>query len=328
MALYDGAIQNVIDAFSALPGIGQKGAQRIAFYLLSADEKQVEALAESVTDLRRKVRFCDICGNVCESRICPICADPRRDPRVLCVVQEPKDVMSIERTHEFHGLYHVLGGVINPMANVRPQDLRIVQLLRRLGPDGALTLDESVSGATPGPRPAHDAAAKADDALAAAGVGGAAGAPDAVVAAGAGAAATASSAATMAPAGGIYAGIAAQESAAHAASADATASRDATASTMDSTSAVDSAAAADPTTAAIEASAAPLPHMVVPPVEEVIIALDPDIEGEATTTYLSGLLAPFGITVSRLASGLPVGSDLEYADEMTLGRAIAGRRRV
>lgn len=316
MALYDGAIQNVIDAFSALPGIGQKGAQRIAFYLLSADEKQVEALAESVTDLRRKVRFCDICGNVCESRICPICADPRRDPRVLCVVQEPKDVMSIERTHEFHGLYHVLGGVINPMANVRPQDLRIVQLLRRLGPDGALTLDESVSGATPGLRPAHGAAAKADDALAAAGVGGAAGAPDAVVAAGAGAAATASSAATMAPAGGIYAGIAAQESAAHAASADATASRDATASTT------------DPTTSAIEASAAPLPHMVVPPVEEVIIALDPDIEGEATTTYLSGLLAPFGITVSRLASGLPVGSDLEYADEMTLGRAIAGRRRV
>ena len=319
MALYDGAIQNVIDAFSALPGIGQKGAQRIAFYLLSADEKQVEALAESVTDLRRKVRFCDICGNVCESRICPICADPRRDPRVLCVVQEPKDVMSIERTHEFHGLYHVLGGVINPMANVRPQDLRIVQLLRRLGPDGALTLDESVSGATPGPRPAHDAAASfsvtatADDASAAAG---AAGAP------------TAQSAATMAPTGGIYAGIAAQESAAHAASADATASRDATASTTDSTSAVDSATAADPTTAAIEASAAPLPHMVVPPVEEVIIALDPDIEGEATTTYLSGLLAPFGITVSRLASGLPVGSDLEYADEMTLGRAIAGRRRV
>lgn len=317
MALYDGAIQNVIDAFSALPGIGQKGAQRIAFYLLSADEKQVEALAESVTDLRRKVRFCDICGNVCESRICPICADPRRDPRVLCVVQEPKDVMSIERTHEFHGLYHVLGGVINPMANVRPQDLRIVQLLRRLGPDGALTLDESVSGATPGPRPAHDAAASlsgtatADDASGAAGAAGAAGAP------------TAQSAATMAPAGGIYAGIAAQESAAHAASDASAESGDATASES-----ADPATAADPTTAAIEASAAPLPHMVVPPVEEVIIALDPDIEGEATTTYLSGLLAPFGITVSRLASGLPVGSDLEYADEMTLGRAIAGRRRV
>lgn len=320
MALYDGAIQNVIDAFSALPGIGQKGAQRIAFYLLSADEKQVEALAESVTDLRRKVRFCDICGNVCESRICPICADPRRDPRVLCVVQEPKDVMSIERTHEFHGLYHVLGGVINPMANVRPQDLRIVQLLRRLGPDGALTLDESVSGATPGPRPAHDAAAKADDAPVAAGATGAT-----AGAGGAGAAGTASSAATMAPAGGIYAGIAAQESAAHAASADAAASGDATASTTDSATAADPTSA---TSAAAEASAAPLPHMVVPPVEEVIIALDPDIEGEATTTYLSGLLAPFGITVSRLASGLPVGSDLEYADEMTLGRAIAGRRRV
>lgn len=316
MALYDGAIQNVIDAFSALPGIGQKGAQRIAFYLLSADEKQVEALAESVTDLRRKVRFCDICGNVCESRICPICADPRRDPRVLCVVQEPKDVMSIERTHEFHGLYHVLGGVINPMANVRPQDLRIVQLLKRLGPDGALTLDESVSGAAPGLRPVHGAAASfsgtatADDASGAAGAAGAAGAP------------TAQSAATMAPAGGIYAGIAAQESAAHAASDASAESGDATAS-----EAADPATAADPTTVD-PASAAPLPHMVVPPVEEVIIALDPDIEGEATTTYLSGLLAPFGITVSRLASGLPVGSDLEYADEMTLGRAIAGRRRV
>lgn len=296
MALYDGAIQNVIDAFSSLPGIGQKGAQRIAFYLLQADSAQTDQLAKSIVDLKRLVRFCDICGNVCESSICPICADPRRDPTVLCVVQEPKDVMSIERTHEFHGLYHVLGGVINPMADVRPQDLRISQLLRRLGPHGALTVDETLAATQQADSVQADSVQQPD----------ADRQPEETQSSG-----------RSAPSGdqtlpqqnasashGIYATIAERESS----------QQNGQRNAADAIS-----------------NAAPVPLIGrddVPPVKEVIIALDPDIEGEATTTYLSGLLAPLGITVTRLASGLPVGSDLEYADEMTLARALAGRRRV
>ena len=198
MALaYDGAIQRLIDAFSKLPGIGPKGAQRIAFYILGSDEREAADLADAITEVKAKVKFCEVCGNVCEASPCPVCLDPRRDHSIICVVEEPKDVMSIERTREYHGLYHVLGGAINPMANVGPNDLNIAKLLERLG-DGSVT--------------------------------------------------------------------------------------------------------------------------------EVILALDPDIEGEATTTYLSRLLSQVGIKVTRLASGLPVGSDLEYADEITLGRALSGRR--
>ena len=198
MALaYDGAIQRLIDAFGNLPGIGPKGAQRIAFYLLSAPDDEARELAEAIEEVKAKVRFCDICGNVCETSPCPVCADPRRDRTTICVVEEPKDVMSIERTREYRGLYHVLGGAINPMANVGPSDLNIAKLLERL---------------------------KTDE------------------------------------------------------------------------------------------------------VKEIILALDPNIEGEATTTYLSRLLGPLGLKVTRLASGLPVGSDLEYADEITLGRALSGRR--
>ena len=296
MALYDGAIQNVIDAFSSLPGIGQKGAQRIAFYLLQADSAQTDQLAKSIVDLKRLVRFCDICGNVCESSICPICADPRRDPTVLCVVQEPKDVMSIERTHEFHGLYHVLGGVINPMADVRPQDLRISQLLRRLGPHGALTVDETLAATQQADSPQVDSVQQPD----------ADRQPEDTQSSG-----------QSAPNGdqtlpqqsasvshGIYATIAEREASQQGGQRN----------------------AADAMSAA--ATVPLIGRDDVPPVKEVIIALDPDIEGEATTTYLSGLLAPLGITVTRLASGLPVGSDLEYADEMTMARALAGRRRV
>lgn len=198
MALaYDGAIQRLIDAFSKLPGIGPKGAQRIAFYILGSDEHEAADLADAITEVKAKVKFCEVCGNVCEASPCPVCLDPRRDHSIICVVEEPKDVMSIERTREYHGLYHVLGGAINPMANVGPNDLNIAKLLERLG-DGSVT--------------------------------------------------------------------------------------------------------------------------------EVILALDPNIEGEATTTYLSRLLSQVGIKVTRLASGLPVGSDLEYADEITLGRALSGRR--
>ena len=198
MALaYDGAIQRLIDAFSKLPGIGPKGAQRIAFYILGSDEREAVDLADAITEVKAKVKFCEVCGNVCEASPCPVCLDPRRDHSIICVVEEPKDVMSIERTREYHGLYHVLGGAINPMANMGPNDLNIAKLLERLG-DGSVT--------------------------------------------------------------------------------------------------------------------------------EVILALDPNIEGEATTTYLSRLLSQVGIKVTRLASGLPVGSDLEYADEITLGRALSGRR--
>ncbi|KFI44802.1 DNA replication and repair protein RecR [Bifidobacterium bohemicum] len=200
MALaYDGAIQRLIDAFAGLPGIGPKGAQRIAFYLLSAGTDEVQNLSEAIAEVKLKVRFCEICGNICETSPCPICVDPRRDHSVICVVEEPKDVMSIERTREFRGVYHVLGGAINPMANVGPGDLAIAQLLERL---------------------------KSDE------------------------------------------------------------------------------------------------------VKEIILALDPNIEGEATVTYLGRLLSPLGLKVTRLASGLPVGSDLEYADEITLGRALSGRREV
>lgn len=199
MSSYDGAIGRVIDAFSKLPGIGPKGAQRIAFYILSSSDVQTQDLIDAISDLRENVRFCEICGNVCEQSPCVICQDPRRDHTKICVVEEPKDIMSIERTHEYAGVYHVLGGAINPMANIGPADLKITQLLERL---------KDVQ------------------------------------------------------------------------------------------------------------------------VKEVILALDPNIEGEATVTYLARLLEPLDISITRLASGLPVGGDLEYADEITLGRAFAGRQEV
>ncbi|WP_061961166.1 recombination mediator RecR [Demequina flava] len=197
--MYDGAVQDLIDELGHLPGVGPKSAQRIAFYLLAADGADVKRLADSITTVKEKVRFCDTCGNVAESEQCRICADPRRAEDLLCVVEEPKDVVVIERTREYRGRYHVLGGAIDPMNGVGPDDLRIRELLTRLS-DGA--------------------------------------------------------------------------------------------------------------------------------VQEIIIATDPNIEGEATATYLTRMLAPMGIKVSRLASGLPVGGDLEYADEVTLGRAFEGRRTV
>ena len=197
--MYEGVVQDVIDALSRLPGIGPKGAQRIAFHLLKADAEEVTALAGALIALREKVRFCEVCGNVAEEQTCSICRDPRRDPSQLCVVEESKDVVAIERTREFRGRYHVLGGAISPMDGVGPDDLRLSELMARLS-----------SGE----------------------------------------------------------------------------------------------------------------------VAEIIIATDPNVEGEATATYLIRTLSPLGITVSRLASGLPVGGDLEYADEVTLGRAFEGRRTV
>lgn len=195
--MYEGAVQDLIDELGRLPGVGPKSAQRIAFHLLSADPADVRRLADALIEVKARVRFCDVCGNVAQEEQCRICRDPRRSPTVICVVEEAKDVVAIERTREFRGKYHVLGGAINPIAGVGPDDLRIAQLMRRLA-NGTVT--------------------------------------------------------------------------------------------------------------------------------EVILATDPNVEGEATSTYLARLLLPMGLTVSRLASGLPVGGDLEYADEVTLGRAFEGRR--
>ena len=195
--MYEGAVQDLIDELGRLPGVGPKSAQRIAFHLLATDNQDVKRLVDALTEVKLRVQFCGLCGNVAEAERCRICLDPRRSDDVICVVEEPKDVVAIERTREFRGRYHVLGGAINPIENVGPDDLRISELMARLA-DGT--------------------------------------------------------------------------------------------------------------------------------VQEVILATDPNVEGEATAAYLSRLMAHMGITVSRLASGLPVGGDLEYADEVTLGRAFEGRR--
>lgn len=197
--MYDGIVQDLIDEFGRLPGIGPKSAQRIAFHILQTQNFDVSRLAELLSEVREKVRFCEVCGNITEQERCSICRDPRRDSSLICVVEEPKDVVAIERTRQFRGLYHVLGGAISPIDGIGPDDLAIPALMRRVGE--------------------------------------------------------------------------------------------------------------------IE-------------VREVIIATDPNLEGEATAAYLSRLLTAIEIPVSRLASGLPVGGDLEFADEVTLGRAFEGRRRV
>jgi recombination protein RecR len=197
--VYEGAVQDLIDELGRLPGVGPKSAQRIAFHLLQADAEDVTRLVTALTEVKARVRFCEVCGNVAQAERCRICADPRRDQTSICVVEEPKDVVAIERTREFRGTYHVLGGAISPIDGIGPDDLRVRELMTRLA-----------SGE----------------------------------------------------------------------------------------------------------------------VQEVIIATDPNLEGEATATYLSRLLRDVGVTVTRLASGLPVGGDLEYADEVTLGRAFEGRRRV
>ncbi|MGO4238080.1 recombination mediator RecR [Pseudarthrobacter sp. fls2-241-R2A-127] len=195
--MYEGAVQELIDELGRLPGVGPKSAQRLAFHILEADPQDMKRLVEAITTVKERVKFCTVCGNVTEQELCNICRDPRRDPALICVVEESKDVLAVERTRSFRGRYHVLGGAINPIAGIGPEQLRIRELLTRLN-DGAI--------------------------------------------------------------------------------------------------------------------------------QEVIIATDPNLEGEATATYLARMLKTIGITVTRLASGLPVGGDLEYADEVTLGRAFEGRR--
>jgi recombination protein RecR len=197
--MYEGAIQDLIDALGRLPGIGPKSAQRIAFHILQSDAEVASALVDSIRVVKERVKFCVVCGNVSEEDECRICRDPRRDNTIICVVEESKDVIAIERTREFRGKYHVLGGAISPIDGIGPEQLRIRELMIRLEDTGIV---------------------------------------------------------------------------------------------------------------------------------EVILATDPNLEGEATATYLSRMIKLMQIKVSRLASGLPVGGDLEYADEVTLGRAFEGRRDV
>ncbi len=195
--MYEGVIQNLIDELGRLPGVGPKGAQRIAFHLLAADPEEARKLAAALLEVTERVKFCRTCGNVAEQDQCRICLDPRRDPSIICVVEEPKDVAAVEKIREYRGRYHVLGGAISPIDGIGPEELRIKELMTRLA-DGT--------------------------------------------------------------------------------------------------------------------------------VSELILATDPNLEGEATATYLARLVKPMDVRVTRPASGLPVGGDLEYADEVTLGRAFEGRR--
>jgi recombination protein RecR len=197
--MYEGIVQDLIDELAKLPGVGPKGATRIAFHLLATDSADVTRLATVLAEVKDKIKFCRTCYNVAQDDLCRICADTRRDQSAICVVEEPKDVLAVERTREFRGRYHVLGGAISPIDGVGPDDLRVTELMTRLA-NGAIV--------------------------------------------------------------------------------------------------------------------------------EIILATDPNLEGEATATYLTRLISPLGIKVTRLASGLPVGGDLEYADEVTLGRAFEGRRQV
>jgi len=199
VSAYAAPVQDLIDELGRLPGVGPKSAQRIAFHLLKLPKEDALRLARAITEVKDRVAFCRRCFNVCEGDECTICLDTRRDPTVVCVVEEPRDIVAVEKTGEFAGRYHVLQGAISPIEGVGPDQLRVKELLARLEPEG---------------------------------------------------------------------------------------------------------------------------------VAEVILCTNPNIEGEATAMYLSRLLQPLGLTVTRIASGLPVGGDLEYADELTLGRALEGRREV
>jgi recombination protein RecR len=197
--MFAGPIQKLVDELGRLPGVGPKSAQRIAFHLLEVPKEEALRLAAAVTEVKDRIRLCERCFNVAEGDLCTICMDSRRDQTVICVVEDPRDIVAVERTREFHGTYHVLGGALNPIEGIGPEQLRVRDLLERLGDHGIV---------------------------------------------------------------------------------------------------------------------------------EVILCTNPNLEGEATAMYLARLLGPLGIRVTRIASGLPVGGDLEYADELTLGRALVGRREV
>ena len=197
--MYAAPVQELIDQLGRLPGVGPKSAQRIAFYLLKLPKEDAERLAHAIVEVKARISFCRRCWNVAEGELCEVCRDERRDPTIVCVVEEPRDIVAVEKTQEFHGLYHVLQGAISPIEGIGPEQLRVKELLARVDTEG---------------------------------------------------------------------------------------------------------------------------------IKEIILCTNPNLEGEATAMYLARLLKPLGLTVTRIASGLPVGGDLEYADELTLGRALEGRREV
>jgi recombination protein RecR len=197
--VYAGPVQDLIDQLGRLPGVGPKSAQRIAFYLLKLPKEDAERLAQAIIEVKARISFCRRCWNVAEGELCDMCSDQRRDPTIVCVVEEPRDIVAVEKTQEFHGLYHVLQGAISPIEGIGPEQLRVKELLARVDTEG---------------------------------------------------------------------------------------------------------------------------------IKEVILCTNPNLEGEATAMYLARLLKPIGVRTTRIASGLPVGGDLEYADEVTLGRALEGRREV
>lgn len=218
--MFEGPLQDLIDELSRLPGVGPKSAQRIAFHLLTVEPEDVNRLVDALGSVRDGVTFCRICCNISREEVCRICADSGRDRGTICVIEEPKDIQVIERTGEFNGRYHVLGGALDPLANIGPKDLNISILLQRIG---AVLPDRELADSTAEDRQFDDA----------------------------------------------------------------------------------------------------------PEITEVILATDPNTEGEATASYLGRLLKDFpDLTVSRLASGMPLGGDLEFVDELTLSRALSGRLKL
>lgn len=218
--MFEGPLQDLIDEFSRLPGIGPKSAQRIAFFVMQQEPAEIQRLQDALAAVRDGVTFCRICCNVSREDVCRICADSQRDRSLICVVEEPKDIQVIERTGEYQGRYHVLGGALDPLANVGPKNLHIAELLQRIG---GVVPDRELADSTP-EHPQYDTA---------------------------------------------------------------------------------------------------------PDIQEVILATDPNTEGEATASYLARLLRDFpDLVVSRLASGMPLGGDLEFVDELTLSRALSGRHQL
>ncbi|MDK7134904.1 recombination mediator RecR [Corynebacterium sp. UMB4614] len=265
--MFEGPLQDVIDEFASLPGIGPKSAQRIALHLLeTATGQDIERFQAALGNLHSGVAFCRICHNISREDVCRICADSSRDASLVCVVEEPKDIQVIERTGEYRGRYHVLGGALDPLNGVGPGELNVTALVQRIGgvlPDVAVSAPHASAG---GPVQGSLMGAGAD--------------------AGAGS--------------GVGAGVGSEGS--------------------------------DPggnAGAGGENTADDVEYREAPEITEVIIATDPNTEGEATASYLGRLLKEFpGLTVSRLASGIPMGGDLEFVDELTLSRAFAGRTQL
>ena len=285
--MFEGPLQDVIDEFASLPGIGPKSAQRIALHLLeTATGEDIERFQAALGNLHSGVAFCRICHNISQEDVCRICADSSRDASLVCVVEEPKDIQVIERTGEYRGRYHVLGGALDPLNGVGPGELNVTALVQRIGgvlPDVAVSAPHASAG---GP---------VQGSLMDGGAGGAG-----LGHGGAGAGAAGDGSGTGSGAGGNSASVGSQGAGSGAAGG-----------------------------AGGENTADEVEYREAPEITEVIIATDPNTEGEATASYLGRLLKEFpGLTVSRLASGIPMGGDLEFVDELTLSRAFAGRTQL